>query len=64
MVRRILGRWGTGGAGGLLWARGGAAGLGGEGWREADSEVFARLGEVFTPGREEIGRVLMDHIPA
>lgn len=34
------------------------------GWLEADSEVFARLGEVFTPGREEIERGILDHVPA
>lgn len=39
-------------------------GLGGEGWQETDSEAFARLGEVLTPGREEIGRALLDHVPA
>lgn len=35
-----------------------------EGWLETDSELFANLGEVFTPGREEIERVLMEHVPA
>ncbi|MGH3087796.1 MAG: class I SAM-dependent methyltransferase [Rubrobacteraceae bacterium] len=34
------------------------------GWKETDSGVFARLGEVFTPGREEIERVILDHVPA
>jgi|SRR5215211_583645 len=34
------------------------------GWVETDSELFASLGEVFTPGREEIERTLLDHIPA
>lgn len=34
------------------------------GWRETDSGIFARLGEVFTPGREEIERAILDHIPA
>lgn len=33
-------------------------------WLEADSELFASLGEVFTPGREEIERVLLEHVPA
>lgn len=33
-------------------------------WRESDSEAFARLGEVFTPGREEIERTILDHVPA
>lgn len=36
----------------------------GEGWLETDSEVFACLGEVFAPGREEIERTLLDHVPA
>jgi tRNA (cmo5U34)-methyltransferase len=36
----------------------------GGGWLEADSELFASLGEVFTPGREEIERVLLEHVPA
>lgn len=36
----------------------------GEGWRESDSEAFSRFGDVFTPGREEIGRVILDHVPA
>ena len=35
-----------------------------EGWVETDSELFANLGEVFTPGREEIERVLLEHVPA
>ena len=35
-----------------------------EGWLETDSEVFAVLGEVFVPGREEILRALLDHVPA
>lgn len=35
-----------------------------EGWLESDSELFANLGEVFTPGREEIERVLLEHVPA
>jgi tRNA (cmo5U34)-methyltransferase len=35
-----------------------------EGWLETDSELFANLGEVFTPGREEIERVLLEHVPA
>lgn len=34
------------------------------GWRETDSGIFARLGEVFTPGREEIEGVVLDHVPA
>ncbi len=34
------------------------------GWKEADSEVFSRLGEVFTPGRGEIERAILDHVPA
>ncbi len=34
------------------------------GWKETDSEAFARLGEIFTPGREEIEGVILDHIPA
>lgn len=34
------------------------------GWMESDSEAFIRLGEVFTPGRGEILRILLDHIPA
>ncbi len=34
------------------------------GWKETDSEVFSRLGEVFTPGREEIEKTILDHIPA
>lgn len=34
------------------------------GWKESDSEVFSRLGEVFTPGRGEIERVILAHIPA
>ncbi len=34
------------------------------GWRETDSGIFARLGEVFTPGREEIEKTILDHIPA
>lgn len=33
-------------------------------WQETDSEAFARLGEVFTPGREEIEAAVLDHIPA
>ena len=33
-------------------------------WLETDSELFASLGEVFTPGREEIERVLLEHVPA
>lgn len=35
-----------------------------EGWLETDSELFANLGEIFTPGREEIERVLLEHVPA
>lgn len=35
-----------------------------EGWLETDSEVFVVFGEVFVPGREEILRVLLDHVPA
>jgi tRNA (cmo5U34)-methyltransferase len=31
---------------------------------ESDWKLFANLGEVFTPGREEILRVLLDHVPA
>lgn len=34
------------------------------GWRETGSEAFARIGEIFTPGREEIEKVVLDHIPA
>ena len=34
------------------------------GWLETDSELFASLGAVFTPGREEIERVLLEHVPA
>lgn len=34
------------------------------GWRESDSDIFVRWGEVFTPGRAEIGRAILDHIPA
>lgn len=34
------------------------------GWQETDSEIFSRLGEVFTPGREEIEAAILDHIPA
>jgi tRNA (cmo5U34)-methyltransferase len=33
------------------------------GWLETDSELFASLGEVFTPGQEEIERVLLEHVP-
>ncbi len=33
------------------------------GWQETDSELFATLGEVFTPGREEIEEVLLEHVP-
>ena len=35
-----------------------------EGWLETDSETFATLGEVFVPGREEILRAILDHVPA
>lgn len=35
-----------------------------DGWLETDSELFARLGEMFTPGREEVSRTLLDHIPS
>ena len=34
------------------------------GWSEADSGLFAGLGEVFIPGREEIRRAILDHVPA
>ena len=34
------------------------------GWLEDDSAVFASLGEVFVPGREEIMRAILDHVPA
>jgi hypothetical protein len=34
------------------------------GWLESDSELFAKVGEVFTPGREEVLRVLLEHVPA
>lgn len=33
-------------------------------WREADSELFAELGKVYTPGRDEIEGVLLDLVPA
>ncbi len=33
------------------------------GWLETDSRLFTDLGEVFIPGREEILRVLLDHLP-
>lgn len=35
-----------------------------DGWLETDSEIFATLGEVFVPGREEILRTILDHVPA
>jgi tRNA (cmo5U34)-methyltransferase len=35
-----------------------------DGWLETDSKLFASLGEVFTPGREEIEQVLLEQIPA
>lgn len=34
------------------------------GWLEADSELFADLGDVFTPGREEIEQAILAHLPA
>ncbi len=33
-------------------------------WNEADSELFLNMGAVFTPGREEIERALLDLVPA
>ncbi len=33
-------------------------------WQESDSQDFARLGHVFTPGREEIETTLMELVPA
>lgn len=36
----------------------------GNGWTEEDSEVFADLGRVITPRRDEIERVMLDLIPA
>ena len=33
-------------------------------WSETDSADFAALGEIFTPGRDEIARVLVAHVPA
>lgn len=37
---------------------------GGQGWREADSMLFADLGEVFTPRREEIAAAVCELIPS
>lgn len=40
------------------------AGAGQPGWQEADSALFIDMGEVLTAGRDEMGRALLDHIPA
>lgn len=37
---------------------------GGQGWREADSMLFADVGEVFTPRREEIAAAVCELIPS
>ncbi|MDQ3695285.1 MAG: class I SAM-dependent methyltransferase [Chloroflexota bacterium] len=34
------------------------------GWGEEDSARFIDMGEVLTPARDEMGRALLDHVPA